>query len=140
MRKIIRDVFTPTIIERLAAHNNSYLEFNNRDLTAALALVREHTDASFEYPSNVKVESRPKGHPWHLDTGTSGHMAWCRYTARVLLDHPSKFEGGGYYFKDDPQTPLFHHNDLILYDQSPENEHYVASHNGQRRVLLMFLA
>jgi hypothetical protein len=91
-------------------------------------------------PSYVRVEQKPGGHPWHLDTGTKNHMSWCKYTARVLLTPEDSFEGGGFYFRDDPNNALFGYRDLILFDQIPPNEHFVASHSGDRRVLLMFFA
>ena len=75
-----------------------------------------------------------------MDTGTKGHMAWCRYSARVLLDAPDMFSGGGLYFRDEPDIAIFAYTDLVIYsNDDPLNEHVVARSRGDRRVLLMFM-
>lgn len=63
-------------------------------------------------------------------------MTWCGYSASVLLT--KKFDGGGFYFKDKPDTPVFHYCDCLLYSSGKENEHCVASNSGGRKVLIMF--
>ncbi len=116
-----------------------YLSFEDPRLCNVLDLVRSACDASTDGSSYVRVECQKDGHPWHTDTGNTGHMSWCGYSARLLLDPESSFTGGGFYFKDEPDNAIFGYRQLWIYDPVPENTHFVASHKGQRRVLLMFL-
>jgi hypothetical protein len=100
--------------------------------------VREvYPDISTGDPSYCRVERKSDGHPWHIDTGNKGHMAWCRVSARVLLTDPARaFTGGGFYFREDPDNPIFGYRELQFF--RADRAHSVASHKGDRRVLLMF--
>lgn len=117
-----------------------YLAFSDVRLGGLLRLVADRADVSLAAPSYVRVEARVEGHPWHRDTGTKGHMAWCEWSGSVLLTPPSEFGGGEFYFRDRPDAPLLHYRDMVLYDGAVENEHFVASNSGGRVALLMFFA
>ena len=117
-----------------------YQKFDHPVIARQIDLIRKtFPDVDTTGRAYCRVEQRRQGHPWHFDTGTNGHMTWCYVTGRVLLSDPdSDFEGGGYYFRHDPTTAVFGYLDLVFYT-SADNEHFVASHSGERRVLLMFL-
>jgi hypothetical protein len=116
-----------------------YKNFSHRVIDRLVGHIREvYSDVSTGDPAYCRVEQKSIGHPWHIDTGNKGHMAWCRVSARVLLSDPARdFTGGGFYFRDDPDTPIFGYRDLQFF--RADRAHSVASHNGDRRVLLMFL-
>lgn len=138
MRHFVQGIISPDEAADLASEVK-YLEFTDPRLAGILDAVGARFPVSLEEPAYCRVEHKPGGHPWHVDTGTKGHMAWCRYTAGVLLTEPEvDFTGGGFYFHDAPDDPVFHYCDLVTYDDAPENRHCVASHKGNRRVLIMF--
>lgn len=91
-------------------------------------------DASIEPPAYCRVEAKPDGHDWHVDTGDRGHMPWCHYSGSVLLT--DGFTGGAFEFRD-PSERYRHHLSLLAY--SSDNWHRVAPHEGERRVLLIFM-
>lgn len=115
------------------------LSFEDPRLHNLLKLVFETCDASIKGCSYVRVECQKDGHPWHIDTGDKGHMSWCRFSTRLLLDPEANFTGGGFFFEDEPDNAIFGYRQLWIYNSSAENVHRVASHEGKRRVLLMFL-
>ena len=139
MRVSVSDVITDSEAESLRS-DPIYLSFEDPRLCRILELVRSTCDASTDGPAYVRVENKKEGHPWHTDTGNKGHMSWCRYSAKLLLAPESNFTGGGFYFKDEPDTPIFGYKQLWIYDPRPENTHFIASHKGHRSVLLMFLS
>ena len=100
------------------------------------ALQAEAPHASIETPAYCRVERQAEGHDWHVDTGDSDHMPWCAYSGSVLLSPPGSFRGGWFEFAD-PIERHRHYLDLLVY--SSDNLHRVTSHQGDRRVLLMFL-
>lgn len=93
-------------------------------------------DASIEEPAYTRVERKVDGHDWHRDIGDSNHMPWCVYSGSVLLTPPEGFEGGWFEFRD-PHARHKHYLDLLAY--TSDNWHRVTSHEGERRVLLIFL-
>tara|TARA_R110002110_G_scaffold57604_4_gene164479 strand:+ start:1694 stop:2113 length:420 start_codon:yes stop_codon:yes gene_type:complete len=115
-----------------------YLEWDDDRLSSILPLIRGSCSAHLDDPAYVRVEEKKEGHPWHIDTGNNGHMAWCKFSARLLLNPEDDFSSGAFHFIDDPLHPIFGYRDLLIYDHVPENEHRIAAHKGQRRVLLMF--
>jgi len=138
MRGHFSSVLTAKQAASLAA-DVGYLDFTDHRLGDLITKVRSvFPSASIDAPAYARVEQRKQGHPWHFDTGTKGHMPWVRYTAGVLLVPADTFGGGGFYFRDAPEEPLFPYLDLNTWDGAPENEHCVASNSGERVVLLMF--
>jgi hypothetical protein len=130
-------VLSPEDAEDLASVPK-YLDFSHETVGPLVDLVYGVADICTGAPSYCRVECRKEGHPWHIDTGTSGHMAWCSVSASVLLTPPDAFDGGGFYFADAPDAPIFHYLDLLIYDDAAENRHCVARNSGGRSVLLMF--
>ena len=83
-----------------------------------------------------RVEADRKGKPWHVDTGTKGHMPWCCYSASVLITNPSTFHGGEFHFEGEPG--ILHYRTLVAF--STEHRHKVSANDGNRKVLLMFFS
>ena len=46
-----------------------------------------------------RIETKPKGHEWHTDTGANNHMMWCQVGVSILLTNT--FTGGETYYADD---------------------------------------
>lgn len=84
----------------------------------------------------ARVERKADGHSWHVDTGDGGHMPWCKYSGSVLLSPPDTFTGGMFRFRN-PAAEYKHYLSLLTY--SSDQEHCVEPHEGERRVLLIFL-
>ena len=138
MRHFVNNVITAAEAQSLASEVR-YLDFKDARLKCILDIVSGFFPVSYEDPSYVRVEHKAIGHPWHTDQGNTGHMAWCRYSAEVLLTEPlGDFTGGGFYFRDAPDNPLFPYLNLITWDGAKDNVHCAASHKGNRRVLIMF--
>jgi hypothetical protein len=103
-------------------------------------------------PSYWRIETRPKGHPWHFDgckvingRFVDNHMAWCEYGTTALLTPPENFTGGNIYFEVDgePQKVKDHYLNGVIYTAGKLNNpvrHMVEPHKGNRTVLLMFFA
>ena len=117
-----------------------YKGFDAVAVAPVVGLIGSVADVTLAAPSYCRVEGRREGHPWHCDTGSQGLMAWCRVSASVLLTPPDEFTGGGFYFRDAPEEPVFHYRDCLVYDDAPENEHCIAANSGGRRALIMFFA
>ena len=137
MRACFSNAVTVDLALSLSA-DVGYLDLTDERLQGLLARIRRVANIDIGGNSYARVEERVQGHPWHHDTGTSRHMSWCRYTAGVLLTDPTTFDGGGFYFRDAPDSPVHHYLDLMVWDSAPENEHCVTSNSGGRKVLIMF--
>ena len=137
MRWCFEGVLSPGDAKNLAS-DPKYLDFGHEAVAPLVDLAFSVADISTGAPSYCRVERREEGHPWHIDTGTKGHMAGCSVSASLLLTPPDAFDGGGFYFADAPDTPIYHYLDLLIYDNAAENRHCVARNSGGRSVLLMF--
>lgn len=137
VRHLIKQIFTSSEAADLAGEI-CYLDFSDPRLAGVLAQIRDRFPISTEKPSYCRVEHKLDGHPWHTDKGARGHMAWCEYSASVLLTPPDVFTGGGLYFKDLPDVPVHHYLNLLVWDDAAENAHRVTRHGGDRRALIMF--
>ena len=87
--------------------------------------------------SYARVEQKQDGHDWHFDTGATGHMPGCEFSASVLLTPPDQFRGGVFQFANPPEEHLAHYLDAIVY--TSDELHRVLPHHGNRKVLLCFL-
>jgi|TARA_R110000796_G_scaffold221060_1_gene337095 hypothetical protein len=111
-----------------------YLNFSDNIPARLVDLCSTVADVRVVDGAYVRVEEKKEGHPWHFDTGTKGHMPWCKWSVSCLLSPVDSFEGGGFYFRD--SEPYYHHLDMLLFSGL---EHKVARSSGNRRVLLMFM-
>lgn len=134
---ILAELLSRDDIDDLAAEVQ-YLDFDHPVISRLVYKLREtYPNLSTEPPAYCRVEHTPGGVPWHTDTGTASHMAWCAFSARVLLTEPEKdFTGGAFYFADAPHKPIFGFGELMHFRS--DIKHCVSRHNGNRRVLLMF--
>jgi hypothetical protein len=137
LRHYFPKVLSPEEALALAA-DVGYRDFSDSLISPLVDLVRSVAGISLAPPSYCRIEARPAGHPWHEDTGTAGHMGWCRWSASALLTPSAMFTGGGFYFTDDPETAIHHYCDLVVYDDAPSNRHCVTRSRGDRRSLIMF--
>jgi hypothetical protein len=97
-------------------------------------LILENTNGKITENSYCRVEQHNGGHPWHCDTGDGNHMPWCRWSASVLLSPPDRFTGGVFEFRD---ASYRNYLDALIF--SSDEEHRVTPHEGERKVLLIFL-
>tara|TARA_R100001369_G_C3305005_1_gene166356 strand:+ start:341 stop:775 length:435 start_codon:yes stop_codon:yes gene_type:complete len=137
MRELVANVLTAKEAETLAGVLD-YIDFTDVRIAGVLDIVRGLVPIELCESSYARVEQRTEGHPWHQDTGTKGHMGWCKYSASVLLVPPNRFTGGGFYFRDQPNNPVFHFCDLLVYSSGPNNVHSVSRNSGERVSLIMF--
>ena len=137
MREYIRAVISPEDAFKLSC-SVDYQDFDNCLVKPVVNQVLKLADISLNSPSYCRVEDRSEGHPWHVDRGNLGHMEWCQYSASVLLTPSGRFTGGGFYFRDQPDRPIYHYLDLIFFDSIDENAHLVRQNSGERRALIMF--
>ena len=120
------------------ASSVGYLDWDDERLFGILDLVYGAAPVGLCDEAYVRVEQRIEGCPWHGDTGTKGHMQWCRYSAGILLVSADEFSGGGFYFRDGMDRPIHHYCDLLVWSNVPGNDHMVTRNSGERIALLMF--
>lgn len=129
-------------ITTLEAHDLAftvgYRDFTEPLIAGLVRKVLEVAPITLLEPAYARVEKRPEGHPWHTDAGNKhgGTRGWCAWSAGVLLTPPDQFSGGGLFFRDDSQTPIYHYRDLWVW--TGDETHCVTPHSGDRRVLIMF--
>ena len=139
MRKRIEKIFSPADVRELTtsrggAYGRLPLDFGGipKVVVEMIALGAGITPESY-----ATIERNPNGHDWHLDTGDSNHMPWCRMSASVGLTPPSEFVGGEFQFNDPFEEHRTHYLDALIY--SNDQLHRVLPHEGNRIVLLIFL-
>tara|TARA_R110000751_G_scaffold264535_2_gene363612 strand:+ start:7288 stop:7722 length:435 start_codon:yes stop_codon:yes gene_type:complete len=137
LRVVFPAVITESQASELAA-DVGYLEFSDPRVSGLVEIISEIAPVSLDAPAYCRVEQRPEGHAWHQDTGTKSHMGWCKYSAGLLLVPSDKFSGGGFYFRDNPDNPVFHYCDLLVWSGGSDNVHSVARNSGERVSLIMF--
>ena len=110
----------------------------NPTILKIISILKEHFDFVIKPESYWRIEHKPKGHEWHIDTGTNNHMMWCQVGCSILLTSTKEFEGGEtLYNKEEPIAV-----ERDLYDiaaHSSDEWHMVESHTGKRVVLLLFI-
>lgn len=87
-------------------------------------------------PSYATIEQGEKGHNWHTDIGTNGHMKWCNYGISVLL---KKSKGGLFKYKAPYKEYTQDEHYLNALVHSNDECHKVDKSTKGRTVLLMFL-
>ncbi len=137
MRFTIPNIISEEDLDLLNSNciNTSIRDWNNPVIERVLTKIKEETDVKLCDKSYWRVERKSQGHGWHVDTGNSNHMAWCRIGCSVLLSN--SFEGGVLKYRDeDIEQEMY-----TLYGHGSDVEHMVTSHSpeGSRRVLLLFI-
>jgi len=110
----------------------------NPTILKVLDILKEHFDFVVKPESYWRIEHKPKGHEWHVDTGSNNHMLWCQVGCSILLTSNEEFSGGEtFYNKEEPIKV-----ERDLYDiaaHSSDEWHMVTQHDGNRVVLLLFI-
>ena len=82
---------------------------------------------NWKSPSIIRVEQKPNGHPWHVDTGgdygSKGHMMWCNWGGSLLLTDD---EGAGHLeYRDGTKlSPKEHFCGLAIHSSDVEPVSY----------------
>jgi len=114
MRLLIENIITEKDAANLLslAFNRSIVIWDNPTVNKALERILEALPQQnlIKKKSYWRIERHSgKGHPWHYDGCIEeggelklNHMAWCNYSASLLLVKPEGFEGGTFVF-DNPR-------------------------------------
>ena len=132
---MIPGVLTANEAQILSGHNGR-VGFGLPLVARVTAIITNLARAVITPESYARVESKSDGHPWHFDTGDSNHMPWCRWAGSVLLSPPDRFTGGMFQFRN-PDADHKEYLGALIY--SSDQEHRVTPHDGERKVLLIFL-
>jgi hypothetical protein len=98
------------------------------------AIVEVVGSVSWVLPAYMRIESRPGGCDWHIDTGTKNHMAWCRYGCSIALSDGTDEEVGYIEYGDGEIV----RNYLSLAIHSSDERHRVPA-SSRRLTFLCFL-
>ena len=132
---MIPGVLTANEAQILSGHNGR-VGFELPLVARVTSIITNLARAVITPESYARVECKSDGHDWHVDTGDSKHLPWCRWSASVLLTPPDTFSGGVFWFRNPDQ---FVDNYLSALIYSSDQEHRVTPHEGERKVLLIFL-
>tara|TARA_Y100000310_G_C20692417_1_gene823197 strand:- start:829 stop:1254 length:426 start_codon:yes stop_codon:yes gene_type:complete len=135
MRKHITDIITPDEAKHLAGFRGR-IPFETGAVSKVVSEM-EKLGASITLKSYATVEQKQDGHGWHYDTGDSNQMPWCRWTASVGLTTADEFTGGQFEYSNPNEEFTSHHCDALIHGHT--ELHRVLPHEGNRRVLLIFL-
>ena len=123
---------------------------SNSIVNKLVNLAQEHAPVKATGKAYWRVESKGDGHDWHYDGADENlgpnHMAWCQYSAVVLLSDPSSFTGGEFEYHNSENEIVSLKEELyksmIVYSSGATNDpilHSATPHgDGERFVLLMF--
>lgn len=110
----------------------------NPTILKIVSILKEHYDFVIKPESYWRIEHKPKGHEWHIDTGTNNHMMWCQVGCSILLTSNNEFSGGETLYNK--EEPIKVERDLYdIASHSSDEWHKVESHDGKRVVLLLFI-
>ena len=154
MRILIPNIITPETAQKLSstAPNRSITIWDRPEVNAVAEKLFSKIPETpvLGKPSYWRVESNwDMGHKWHRDGCKEengkfipNHMAWCGYSASLLLTDPTTFSGGTFKFDDPPEEHREdHYLSAVFYSSGAQNEpqlHMVEPYSGNRTVLLMF--
>ena len=155
MRLLIENIITEKEAEYLLslAFNRSIVIWDNPTVNKALERILKALPQQnlIKKKSYWRIERHSgKGHPWHYDGCIEeggelkpNHMAWCNYSASILLAKPEGFEGGTFVF-DNPREEYkaSHYLSAVVYSSGANNDpqlHKVEPYTGDRAALLCFL-
>tara|TARA_R110002012_G_scaffold284590_1_gene475437 strand:- start:156 stop:620 length:465 start_codon:yes stop_codon:yes gene_type:complete len=154
MRQLYKNFITKEDVEKLLknvskSHMSVKNAFNNSsDKTFVEFFINKiikHLKKDFKFKIKKQSyfhieETRPTGHGWHVDTGTSNHMAWCEIGLSIIL---KEGEGGGETYYADNQNGINKTKstrkiyDLIAH--TSDQWHMVEPSLNGRFVFLMFV-
>lgn len=139
MKLVIPNVIDNDDLSTLAKErlNRRQRDWENPVISKVVEALREHTEIEIQEESYWVIESKPKGHEWHVDTGSNNHMPWCKFGCTTLLTNPDTFEGGILHYRDEEIEP----EQFTLYGHTSDVEHMVTPSQPvkKRIVLLLFI-
>jgi len=110
----------------------------NPTILKIINILKEHFDFVIKPESYWRIEHKPNGHGWHVDTGTNNHMMWCQVGCSILLTSNQEFTGGKTFY--DQENPVESKRDKYdIAAHSSDEWHMVEPHQGDRVVLLIFI-
>ena len=141
MRMIITEIISESEVAVLSHETKRLLEIKDTDEVVGRILeeIGKHINFTLKPESYCRVEPLPKGHEWHKDTGSNGHMSWCSYGGSILLN--SGFQGGELKYKSKSGiiTEVKDRRPLDLYLHSSDEIHMVEPNSGERQAFLIFI-
>ena len=158
MQKLIPNVLNEDDIKEILSLDEQYKSSCNHgpwlpQLSKVLDAVEEVLEVDYQN-AYWNIERQGKGHGWHYDGCNKelepNHMAWCNYSAVLLLSPPDSFKGGEFQYTDKESTednPVTLKDELygslFLYSSGADNDplwHRATAHTeGERWMFLMFL-
>lgn len=158
MLEYFPNVLTPDEMEHFLSISDPYKEKRNfQSLPIELSKIDDVVQSVIDinHPQfYFNIECRSQGSRWHYDGCNKefqqNHMAWCRYSAVLLLSNPKSFKGGEYQYVDKDTTeenPKVLKEDLYgslliyssAYDNNPLLHRATAHTGGERWMFLMFM-
>ena len=142
MRIQYKDVLTEDELSLISRADKNqkfplYKDYNHPVLSKIITLLSNDFEFEVKSESYWRVESKPKGHDWHVDTGSNGHMRWCEVGATLLLN--DDFTGGETLYKENGEEIEIERSVNELLAHTSDEEHKVNKSVGQRTVLLIFI-
>jgi len=145
MKKLYKNVVSydqaQDIIKSIKKHNN--IKINDKShwlVDKVLELIKNDFNVNISPQSYYRVEQKSNGHKWHIDTGTSKHMMWCKVGISILLQDGTS--GGETFYADNEKETNKTKSKRELYDlvaHTSDEWHMVTPHTGNRIVFLMFI-
>ena len=138
MRAIVRNVLTKEEAEILSSMQLEKQDFDNNIVSKIVFAIEPIIGKrNYNSPSYLVLDSSEKGHDWHKDTGTNGHMKWCNYGISVLLRKSKK---GLFKYKSPKKFYSQDEHFLNALIHSSNEWHKREDSIKGRTVLLMFLS
>ena len=140
MRKIIHDIITEEESRKLSGGRKLLAGTTDPVMLKILDRLRNEGCFAMCDKSYSRREEKSDGHPWHTDTGSFGHMQWCRFGCSMLMPNCT-FEGGALkYEKDGIIDIIDNQKPLDMYVHTSDEQHMVDPITaGRRLVFLLFL-
>ena len=136
MREFIPHVITPeeakTLVSSIKTKDNSK---NSPIVDKIKGAIEEVINPNWDLPSYTRLQKHPKGHDWHMDTGSNNHMMWCDYGCSVLLTNTE--DSGFLEYRDGTKLlPEEHFCGLAIHSSDVEHR---SEQPGNRAVFLAFI-
>ena len=137
MRKIVKNVLNENEAAKLMSLPCTLIkDFKNKVINRIIKKCI-NSPVTLNSPSYYRVERTGGKHDWHVDTGSDGHMKWCKYGISVLLSKPG--QGGVFKYKNPSQEFSQEEHYLNAIVHTSDEVHKREKANKDRTVLLIFL-
>ena len=141
VKNVIEAKDASALLESSTLHaNTKFSEDTPPIIQKVLDEVSKVVDFKLYEESYWRVQPTPiNGIWWHIDTGNTGHMAWCSYGVSILLS--DEFGGRMKYRVNGIEEVVSGRERFDMYIHSSEEEHMIeAPEQGKTRtVLLLFI-